>query len=645
MNRKGTIMPEYQDKSFLATISLLSAIEKAISISQAATVDPKEKVSVMRCIYTALDDRANVNCRIKVGAESKLFLVSEEDVDGFKLETRDLPRYERSSKPNKYRLPMRGTTTLLNYLATKNDLTEIAELIMERGADLGVIDYSRSWVSPNYERGAIENYFQNTPLLDAIASENIDFANVYMTFLEKLSPNRKKEILDYKDKFQDGFHTALEFSIRRGYMALACKILQEGANPNPTQFVHSHDASPLHMACMLLGTTWTGSRWCEDLGSGVELIISLLNSGADATKIAKTFIYQGRSGGMDSYTSEDRAPAVYLNIEIDTFKSQKFQEQIINCTQRPSYRPSKKGDIRHPFEEECSFLCKTASRYRSSHNREKYFSSAQFQKDKERLQAAFLMQAHQEYQNTNQQLHSISNINDLSVTELYNIGLDLNKEWFLERYKLYGLFPISQGVEQAIPVRRGIQPPVDTTEIKSIYNYPTDNQRVKDLLLYVVKDSVIYMLNNIDNITDLDPKILGKMLDHSGRSEVGRATDFISYLLDLNQFIASERLKCLTHGYSQKSQKLSDLHDSLLEYFQQLINGPETMEEICQDYLNKTELYCSIRRHAVTDKFRGFFGGNNTPNSRRNLDEFMKTNPLPGVEAEKFESQNLDIHS
>ena len=84
-----------------------------------------------------------------------------------------------------YEVRMVGTTTLLNILARKETqkkqgTLELAELLMQRGAELGAIDYASYWEAWG---NCAKNYFQNTPLLNAIAIDNQEFAHLYLRFL------------------------------------------------------------------------------------------------------------------------------------------------------------------------------------------------------------------------------------------------------------------------------------------------------------------------------------------------------------------------------------------------------------------------------------------------------------------------------
>ena len=251
---------------------------------------------------------------------------------------------------------------------------------MDNKAALGGIDYASYWRNWGDHPA---NYFQNTPLLNAIACQNLSFATLYMEYLQKLDEVPRQEILNYKDKFIAGFHTALEFAIRRGYSRLATSIIRAGADTNPQPFVFAYAGkSPLHMACMLCGYSKFTKGWHPDLGSDLELITTLLEHGADYQLRVKTSVYEGvdTHGLMQwksiSLTALDHLGGAFMSVYGLSLRD---DFDYIHACNSPAYRPVKVGQIKHPFEEEACFLANFSKMGRSLDNRFKYLSSREYQ--------------------------------------------------------------------------------------------------------------------------------------------------------------------------------------------------------------------------------------------------------------------------
>ncbi|MDF1828365.1 MAG: hypothetical protein P1U39_08820 [Legionellaceae bacterium] len=150
-------------------------------------------------------------------------------------------------------------TPLLNIVArSKPDNDEMARILIYAGADMGALDANG-----------------NTLLLNAIAVGNVKFAHTYMEQLHRIKPEKRAAILEHKVTLGDSSYTALEFAIRRGFSTLAITMIQAGANPNPT----GNTASPLQMACMLLGYASMENQYTY---APLDLITTLLDHGAEA---------------------------------------------------------------------------------------------------------------------------------------------------------------------------------------------------------------------------------------------------------------------------------------------------------------------------------------------------------------------------
>lgn len=324
-------------------------------------------------IEHAIENGADINCRV-IKVDGKYRIATDDD----------LITIERDN----HVLPFANTTTLLNILARgeiKDSDHQIARILMEHGAQLDAIDYASYWTAWGNHP---VNYFQNTPLLNAIANNNLGFALLYMDFLDNLPENDRKQILDYKDKFIDGEHSALEFAIRRGFSGLAMRIVKAGANVNPTPFKYAQDATPLHMACMILGQSRVsqGNKWDDELGSDLELILTLLEYNADFTIQVPTDIYTGQTNGwfQSNVTAFD-----HIDISQGEVNSRIFN--YIQACNAPAMFPKQVGQINHCFHDEESFLCPRAQELKEQQSRAKYLKSKQFQKtDKIILQKAIL---------------------------------------------------------------------------------------------------------------------------------------------------------------------------------------------------------------------------------------------------------------
>jgi len=334
-----------------------------------------------------------------------------------------------------YEVPMADTTTLLNVLAlNKNSKTELARLLMDNGAELGAIDYASHWES--WGKSA-ENYFQNTPLLNAIATNNLDFAHLYLDYLARLDKESQKEILDYKDKFCAGFHTALEFAIRRGFSGLATRMVHMGANPNPQPFIFSYAGkSPLHMACMSLGQAWDpkSKEWILHIGSDLELILALLECGADYTLLAETQFYNEKLKWDRTYLRP------FYHVDISLGKLTEPVVSFADSCQEPAFHPRKTGQIKHPFHEEHSFRCPQIE----GGSRVNYLKSKAFLKnDKEVLQKAVLARIVKDCTEHlgGEPMLSSELINELSFNDIIGLIADHpNFNWVEERFRQGGLF-------------------------------------------------------------------------------------------------------------------------------------------------------------------------------------------------------------
>ena len=353
------------------------------------------------CAQNAIDEGADINCRVIKEISGGYRIASDAELRQTMRQSVPTTCYGQfnSIVEVDYEVPMVGTTTLLNILARKETqkkqgTLELAELLMQRGAELGAIDYASYWETWGNYAG---NYFQNTPLLNAIAMENQGFAHVYLRFLNKLDENPRQEILNYKDKFEAGFHTALEFAIRRGFSKLATDIVRAGADTNPQPFIFAYAGqSPLHMACMSLGVGWIKkiSDWHLELGSGLDLILTLLEHGADwnlaaSTEVLKVLDETVRPP-MRIWETIALTPFDHIDISVQGLQSERLFNVVKAC-QAPAFRPGIVGQIKHPFHEEYSFRCQLVQQFYPLNTRAVYLKSDCFQKrDKIILQKAIL---------------------------------------------------------------------------------------------------------------------------------------------------------------------------------------------------------------------------------------------------------------
>jgi hypothetical protein len=348
----------------------------------------------------AIELGADVNCRVKF-KDGVVTIATSDDLamqltSECEPQTADMPAYEGVVQ---YTVPMARTTTLLNLLARKifpeeqlENNCALADILMHHGAELGGIDHQSFWSSWG---DAPQNYFQNTPLLNAIASENLDFAICYMKHIAHLDEASRCEILNYKDKFIAGFHTALEFAIRRGYSGLASSIVCAGADTNPQPFVYAYGGkSPLHMACMLFGNSMTKKgTWSPILGNDLQLIVDLLEHGADYTLPVMTVV-SGESQPI-GLTPFDYIPEMLVSTHASRFN-------IIHACSCRAFSPQR-GQVRHPFNEEECFIAKQAqSNYLKDINnktaRSRYLESQQFLKtDIQILQKTWLKRVMRDY--------------------------------------------------------------------------------------------------------------------------------------------------------------------------------------------------------------------------------------------------------
>lgn len=176
----------------------------------------------------------------------------------------------------------------------------------------------------------------------------------------------RRSILDYKDHFRDGYHTALEFAIRRGYLNLASRIVWAGADPNPRLCAHSKNQTPLHMAFMLLGRFSRVNKrdnsvtFDERLGSGFELIQALLLNGAKIEEKASI--------------THTNAEGIIQRAEMTPLDHLFFSQDHPNAYNGPGplsasatlgYFDSRPcpWHMVHPFHDAGSLLCPEAQRY------------------------------------------------------------------------------------------------------------------------------------------------------------------------------------------------------------------------------------------------------------------------------------------
>jgi ankyrin repeat protein len=406
----------------------------------------KKLIEAIKCgdvekTHQAIQEGGDVNCRV-IDTRDGYRIASDDELKTSINNRKTTNRFE--SIEVEYEVPMVDTTTLLNILArhSPGNTTSLAlaEILMNHGAELGAIDYASYWIG--WVKLA-QNYFQNTPLLNAIATYNLDFAYCYLRFLGRLDEDKRKEILDYKDKFEAGFHTALEFAIRRGYSQLAKDIVDLGANPNPQPFIYSYAGkSPLHMACMNLGQSWVPARnkWHKTLGSDLDLILVLLEHGADFNLTVDTEIY------IDHIKKQCKTIplAPFDHIDISTVDLSDRSIDPYESCQLPAFSPKKKGQIKHPFNEDESFRSPMAH----YENRKTYLTSQFKTTDKIIIQNAIIKRIISDFTSEFEISEELSAFivclidSEDSLTETFGL-LDMNilsepQRSFLDRQLRYG---------------------------------------------------------------------------------------------------------------------------------------------------------------------------------------------------------------
>jgi hypothetical protein len=451
----------------------------------------------------AIQNGANVNCRI-----TREFTIATPEQLKMTLKSNGHPNIPKDmARPGGSEVIMAGTTTLLNILArTEDDRPEhlkkalptkmlpIAALLMENGAELGAIDYASYW-----ERwgDSAENYFQNTPLLNAIVNGDLEFAQLYMSHLAKLDLASRREILNYKDRFSAGFHTALEFSIRRGYTGLATSIVRAGADVNPEPFIFSYAGkSPLHMACMLLGNSFDKGQWDEILGSDLELVITLIESGADYAKSASTSVYYKPHTDprfLPLRETREVTPFDHIDVASDSLTQRPF-DYFRACTSPAFGSPLIEkvqlvGQIVHPFHEEACFLTPLAARHRSRDTRQAYLQSPQYlNRDKSIIQKALIKRMIKDYQNTHPEDDQLVSIDVDKGDILQSITLLLEHpayEWFAQQLQLASII---YNADKTIPP----QPPIQNSARNTI-NAPSNyfEPSVTDLSMFSMEAQAV----------------------------------------------------------------------------------------------------------------------------------------------------------
>lgn len=438
------------------------------------------------CAQNAIHEGADINCRVvkeiqgyRIASDAELRRTMRQSVRSNCYEQID------STVEVDYEVPMVGTTTLLNILARKETqkiqgTLQLAELLMQCGAELGAIDYASHW----QEWGdCVKNYFQNTPLLNAIAMDNQGFAHVYLRFLNKLDENPRQDILNYKDKFEAGFHTALEFAIRRGFSQLATDIVRAGADTNPQPFIFAYAGqSPLHMACMNLGQSWmkTAQYWHPELGSDLELILTLLEHGADWNLAASTQVCKGWDNrlGLRSIIWEKIAltPFEHIDISMQGLQSKRPLD-VVNACQAPAFRPGIVGQIKHPFHEEYSFRCQLAQQLSSSSPRAAYLNSNFFQeRDKIILQKAILKRILKDFMLTSLDEDDVFNHWDIDVREIEDtidwmgrfFKSRSKEEWFDDQLCNSGIYYIGSAMSPKLRPKLSIEEnPIATLAVRN----------------------------------------------------------------------------------------------------------------------------------------------------------------------------------
>lgn len=411
---------------------------------------------------SAIQQGADVNCRIKKRGDGyRIALDNELQCKQVDFERPYVNGGRCAEDEILYEVPMVNTTTLLNVISRldvecRDNQLKLARLLMENGAELGAIDYASYWVSWGPKA---PNYFQNTPLLNAIANENHSFALLYMEFLLKLEEDQRKSILDYKDKFIAGFHTALEFAIRRGFSHLATQIVRAGANPNPQPFIFSYGGkSPLHMACMILGQSNIKNRWHPVLGSGLELILTLLEHGAEFNSTVSTDIFTGFDPLfpiLQSWKKAELAAFDHIDVACQSLSERPFD--YVGACNAPCLSPTKSGQIKHPFLDEDSFLSGLARVYWGLRTRETYLASEQFQTiDKLILQRAILKRIIRDFlaqYEDDSELRSLEE-SDIEVQEMIDRLLEHPQHEFFYEQLQYGgiIYHADKGIHSLTPL-------------------------------------------------------------------------------------------------------------------------------------------------------------------------------------------------
>jgi hypothetical protein len=347
-----------------------------------------------------------------------------------------------------YEVAMPGTTTLLHLLATgrapvqnKPNAMLLAKLLMESGAkldDIDTMDYWEGWGN------SAENYFQNTPLINAIVYGNMKFAFVYMEQLKGFPLDKRQKILNYKDKFCAGFHTALELAIRSGYCKLATQIVFAGADTNPEPFIYSYGGkSPLHMACMLYGYA---NRRNDKTNYNLELILTLLQYNADYTKEVSTSVYT-KVGDSLSDTNVFLTPFDYMDVDLSGMARADRRFNFMIACDEPAYKPKKKGQIKHPFHEESCFIHDLSMfSGRQLQLREPYFNSREYhQQDKPILQLALLkrilLDHARNFPDSPSKCDDVNAVTTHTMSEyIDNLCSSEEQDWFFLRLQQSGLF-------------------------------------------------------------------------------------------------------------------------------------------------------------------------------------------------------------
>lgn len=417
-----------------------------------------------------------------------------------------------------YEVPMVDTTTLLNIVSkraiqNKDNQIGLAQLLMANGAELGAIDYAGYW--KGWGKFA-PNYFQNTPLLNAIAEEQLDFALLYMQFLTRLDEDKRRQILNYKDQFCAGFHTALEFAIRRGFSQLATQIVRAGADPNPQPFIYAYAGqSPLHMACMMLGQSRLKDKWDINLGSDFELVIALLEYGANFNLTVSTEVFRGYRKAMGLsvpiWEKVEIAAFDHIDVQWDSLSLSRPFDYVSACN-AAAFSPVQEGQIKHPFHEEYSFRSRLAQRLIASKSRSKYLASDHYQRtDKVILQQAILKRIIHDFLNThNEQDPFLRNldIHSMEVQTVVDILLQHAQNDHFKAQLQYGGILYNADKE----ARTLILPPDE--------NNPLLHPKLKNKLLHLSSNNATALQISVTDRLELEPlpavsaSLLLKILSH-----------------------------------------------------------------------------------------------------------------------------------